>query len=128
MDRALPRPLVALLALFMAACTAQASPNELVVIAGAIRPDANGQWTVIEDADHAPRGIESVTSAGATVTVHFAQAGRVVTFVATPDESMLEYRVGASVGTDHAALTISPTPDYPLREHANIWVYGLVEP
>lgn len=104
--------------------------TQTLTIGGAIRPDASGEWAVIADAGHAPRGIERVESDGATVTVYFSGEGSVVTFIAVADESMVRagYAVGASVGTDRATLSIEPAPEYPLSPSANIWLYGLLEP
>lgn len=121
----LARPLVALL---LAGCAVQAAPGEPIVVAGAIRVNADEEWHVIEDATHRPQGIASVTSDGSTVTVHFERdASAVITFVATPDETLVAegIELGASVGTDHAVITLSEMPS---GEWANIWVYGLLEP
>lgn len=129
---------VAALALLAAltACSgneAGSPPDEGIVIAGAIRPDADGNWTLIEDDTHRPRGVESVeVEPNGNLVIHYSDEGSaVVTFVTTPDETFAEsgITVGASAGLDRAILTLSEDPDYTnLGGSANVWFYGILEP
>ncbi|GAB2762200.1 hypothetical protein [Nocardioides pakistanensis] len=126
-----------LLALLFAGCS-ESEPTtpiplqDAIVVAGAIRPTSGGEWELIDDEAHEPRGVEKVTSEDGAVVIHFTEKGsQVVTFVATPDETLATAGVapGASVGLDRAVLTLAPEPDYAaLGDLANVWFYGVLEP
>ena len=120
--------------LLLTGCSASGagSGGDELVIAGAIRPDADGEWTLIDDDTHNPRGVESVeVEDDGDVVIHYSGAGSaVVTFVTTPDETLAAagITVGASAGLDRAILTLSETPDYDaLGDSANVWFYGVLE-
>lgn len=121
--------------LLFTGCSAdgRAGTDQDIVIAGAIRPDANGRWSLIEDDAHRPRGVESVeTEPNGNVVIHYSEEGSaVVTFVTTPDETLAGAGVvvGASAGLDRAILTLSSRPDYAeVGDYANVWFYGVMEP
>lgn len=124
--------IAAILAALLASCSVQTASQSPLVVAGAIRPSAEGSWYVIDDDGHQPLNVAGVDVRGDVVTVHFSVSGsQVITFVATPDETLARqgYRVGASVSRDEARITIAPAPDYAaMGEWANIWFYGLLAP
>lgn len=66
-------------------------------------------WFAITDTDHAPLNISSITNDVNSVDVNFNfTARKVVSFVATPDETMAQqgYSMGASVGKTQAQIKI----------------------
>lgn len=102
-----------------------------VVVAGAVRPDEDCEWQLIDDDAHTPVGIEAVATDAdtGTFTVEYAEAGsEVVTFVTSPDETLAAagVEVGASVSPDRAVLRTSPFDCATIGGYANVWVYGLI--
>lgn len=108
-----------------------AASDDYVVVAGAIRPDADCEWHLIDDEAHDPVGIDSVTTAAdGAVTIRYAAAGSsVVTFLAVPDETLARQGVkaGASADLDRAVLTVTPFDCAGVGDYANVWLYGLLE-
>lgn len=108
-------------------------------VAGAIRNSGSG-WTVISDAEHAPRNVASVSvvngdSTSGVVRVTFAKtAARVVTMVVGCDETFAQsaYTAGPSVGLSYADLrfALNGTPVSPnsiVNASGNFWFYGKFE-
>jgi hypothetical protein len=115
--------------------------TELIVVAGTIRNDGGG-WYVLNDIDHVPVNIASVTSSLHSINIEYLfTAKRVVTLISSPDEVLAAcgVHVGAAAGLKSADLTVSrsglfgvfkmspvaiDTTRYPW---SNIWIYGLFE-
>lgn len=85
------------------------SDSKLEIIAGSIRNTGDG-WKWISDAAHTPVGVTpTVTTSGINLTINYGfTAKRVVTLVATPDETLagLGFIIGGSVGTSLTNLQI----------------------
>lgn len=69
------------------------------------------QWDVISDGGHYSVGVDqlSFTASTSNLTVEFPDSGSILTFIASPDESLAKrfaFTIGASV-TDHAVLQAS---------------------
>lgn len=84
-------------------------PNKkYAIVAGVIRNDGTG-WKAI--GDHGSINIESVTINGDFIEVNYPSLGviKVVSFVATPDETLVSegYNFGASVGNTKASIKIN---------------------
>lgn len=96
------------------------------IVYGVLRNTGSG-WSLLDDGDHVPCGIASVTNSTSTITVNFAFTSSVVgTFLAVPDETLvnLGYNFGASVGFTAATITIArckPVGGYIAYDGAN-WV------
>lgn len=107
------RLLALLFCLFLATPVAAA---ELVTVAGTIRQDAydRSKWTFVQDARHQPVGFSpTIEVKGTDLVLRFSPAfGRVVSFIAAPDETMasqMGVSVGSSVDTDAVAIRLSIT-------------------
>lgn len=107
--------------------------DEIVEIAGTIRPDKSGNWNVLNNADHRPIGISGVSTTNYHIRIeHHVGANKVITVVITPDETMaLEgYRVGVSAGLDFSIIQIYDKDNNPVNpksytnQSGNIWIYG----
>lgn len=100
-------------------CLLLATPvaaKEMVTVAGTIRQDPHdhSKWTFVEDDKHQPIGFApTIEARGTDLVLQFEpKFGRVVYFIAAPDETMasqLAVSVGASVDTDAVALRLSVT-------------------
>lgn len=81
------------------------------VVSGVIRQSAaSGGWTFIDDADHTPMNVTSVTQDGSFVTINFGfNATKVLSFVIGPDETYARMGLvcGASVGLNYAAIQLA---------------------
>lgn len=80
------------------------------MIMGAIRNDGNG-WYAIDDANHTPSFIDSVTTTNQMISVHYNSLGATesTTFIVVPDETLAKagFHVGASVGLDASHIMLS---------------------
>lgn len=79
------------------------------IVAGVIRNVGAG-WYLIDDKDHRPQGISSITAQGNNIRIQFNFVStRVGTLVVTPDETYIGLGVqcGASVGMDRAIISVS---------------------
>lgn len=110
------------------------------VIAAALRNDGAG-WYAIDDGDHTPSNVLSVTTDNNGITVRFHRVTTILTFSVAPDEAFVMAGIagGANVGMDRATIIlaragllgphrVSPwavdTKRYPL---SNLWIYGLTD-
>ena len=118
------RLLGTLLAFFLIGC----GPKK---VAGALRMGPDGQWFVLQDEGHRPLNVERVETDGeGRAVIHYAfRAHRVVTFVATPDETYAKAGIltGASVGLDRAVVTVGTSAKQAQIPGSNVWFYGLFE-
>lgn len=86
------------------------------VVAGVIRNagSASSYWQPINDAEHRPTLIDSVTTSTTGITINYSSvaATKVVSLVAVPDETLSAagFSIGSSVGLTETVLTLS-------REH-----------
>lgn len=108
-------------------------------IAGTLRYVNATTWEMVEDAGHRPTGVASVEYSATRLRVNFNfTASRVVTFIASPDETIATIggiRMGSSVGTSFADIYIyssagGATPVNPntlSNTSGNIWIYGVME-
>lgn len=83
--------------------------SEYRIVACALRPDASGVWGVIQDVNHVPTYIESVTQNASSVIVEFVSGVKTVAVLVTPDETMAMsgLTAGASVAPDAATIRMS---------------------
>jgi hypothetical protein len=89
------------------------------VVSGVLRNSGAG-WGVLDDADHEPTGVDSVSydaAQGGQIVVNYAglQAGKVVSFIVSPDEAFARagFMCGASVTRTYAAIRMSRQfPEY----------------
>lgn len=105
-------------------------------VAGVLRNDGRG-WYALADDHHAPLNIASVHTNPNNIEVRFTfRAQKVLTFIATPDETLARQglSVGASVDTDRARVYLARgrmldpmTIDTARYPWSNLWVYGLFE-
>jgi hypothetical protein len=103
-------------------------------VAAVLRNDGDG-WYAIDDDTHTPLNVRSVGTTDGVITVSFSfEAGRIQTFIATPDEALARssHFIGSSVGVDEAEISLardgrsvnpkgSSTAQHPW---SNIWIYG----
>lgn len=90
------------------------------VVAGVIRNYGNpNYWECITDATHTNINIESVTNDASTITVWYPNlgAGKNISFIAVPDEALIQrgYVMGSSVEVTRAVIQVkpaSPVSDY----------------
>jgi hypothetical protein len=79
------------------------------VVAGVMRNTGSG-WALINDGSHPALNVASITDNSTSITINFSFTSKgVVSFVATPDETMALDNVfmGASVGFSSATLQLS---------------------
>lgn len=85
------------------------------------RSAGTNTWSILEDADHTQLGVTSVTSSSTLVTVNYRPGSKVITMMATQDETMSNtaasndgtnyynygpYFIGARVFVDYAEFSI----------------------
>jgi hypothetical protein len=99
-------------------------------VQGAIRC-TNGQYDVISDSGHTPRGITNVVTGTDRITVYYTPMATVGSMQATADETYVinDYAVGASVGTDRVVLFLAKggvkvSPASACLAYSNIWLTG----
>ena len=65
-----------------------------------------GTWELLDDSDHVPLGVDSVTQTGALISVNYSfSASRVIAAAVSPDEKYAgRFAFGASVGTASASI------------------------
>lgn len=83
-------------------------PSDYRMVAGVIRNSGSG-WDIIDDADHTPINMDSVTSDSVSITIDYTSLGatEVVSLVATPDETYAGlYDFGSSVGVGSSSVLI----------------------
>lgn len=111
---------------------AEEGPPELIVIGGALRPDANGDWYIIEDVFHKPLNLDSVTVKDGVLVVGYTGCGTIITAMVDPDESLAAEGItaGVSVGMNtsniflfQAGLTVDPATltTAVVGSSANLW-------
>lgn len=87
------------------------SSSDFRVVCGVIRQStASGGWAVIDDADHTPMNVASVTQDGSFITINFGfTATEVLSFVIGPDETYARMGLvcGSSVGLGYAAVQLA---------------------
>lgn len=125
-----------LLACVLASCAAPvaAEPREVA----AVLRITSGSWAALNDTNHRPLGVASVTHSSEGIYLHFSfTAARVRTFVVAVDETyaqQLGLVCGASVGLQYAFIQCSRR-DQAGAVHpgtleipgSNLWVWGLFE-
>jgi hypothetical protein len=101
-------------------------------IGGVIRNSGDG-WQLINDKEHEPLNMTKVEMTDTAIIVYYKSAKEVITFSATPDETMASvgYTMGASVGLNYAAiflydkdLKLVNPKDY-ISKSGNIWISGM---
>lgn len=89
--------------------------SKIGIVAGVIRQNASTrtQWDYINDSAHTPVGVSGsfATAAGGSITIAYDQTySRVISFVATPDETfanVMGASIGASVGLSSTVINAS---------------------
>ena len=103
-------------------------------VAAVLRNDGDG-WYAIDVESHSPLNVRSVKTTDGAISVVFSfEAGKVQTFIATPDEALARssHFIGSSVGLTEAKISLardgralnpkgSSTAQHPW---SNIWIYG----
>jgi hypothetical protein len=107
------------------------------VVACILRNTGSG-WFILDDADHTPIGVTSVSESSTAITLTYDfTASQVRTFIVAPDETFAvtnQYLVGASVGLSTAVIQVSVAgtpgvvdPTTIVSSGGNFWVYGLFD-
>lgn len=108
------------------------------IVACALRNTGSG-WAVLDDADHTPIGVASVSVSSTAITVNYDfTAATIHTNIVTVDETFAttptQYLVGASSGLSSLViqLGIAGTPGVVdpttvVSVSGNLWVYGLFD-
>lgn len=104
-------------------------------IFGTIR-NVSGTWQVLDDANHGPLNITSVTVVNPSSNLGYVEVGfplcdKIGTFIVAPDETCARAGIaaGPSVGKDKAQIFFSQhgvpiSPDTISNPSANFWLYG----
>lgn len=109
--------------------------TSMVDLGGTIRNVGNG-WATLNNSAHVPLNIQKVTTDKDKVTIwHSVSAKKVVTFMVTPDETMVSqgYTVGISGGLDYSYIFIYDknhnlvNPNDYKNSGGNIWIYGILQ-
>lgn len=101
---------------------------------GAVRPDPNGKWYILNNATHEPLGLASVTQTSEKVQVHLNNCyDEVSTAYAVADEGFAsqKLRPGLMMGLceftfwiyDNDGNIVDPSTTY--KSGNNIWVYSI---
>lgn len=125
-----------ILALILALCalSVEAAPRSVTAV---LRNTGSG-WFAINDADHKPLGVASVTNNGNSITVNFNFTAKTVRFfIVGVDETFAVNRAlvcGASVGLTYATIMCSQygnagavNPALLTDPGSNLWVHGEFE-
>jgi len=83
-------------------------PNSFELF-GVIR-NVSGTWAYIDDANHAPYGLGTISQSSATITIPFTlTASKVGSFIVVPDETFAQRGLiaGASVGLSSAVISLN---------------------
>lgn len=123
-----------LAAVLLSAILAQAAPRQVSAI---LRNTGSG-WMALNDADHKPIGITSVSSDSTGITVNFSFTAKTVRFfIVAADETYAVQRAlvcGASVGLSQAVIQCSQygqpgavNPATLVLPSSNLWVHGVFE-
>lgn len=125
-----------LLALILLAAflSVHAAPRQVSAV---LRNSGSG-WVALNDADHKPIGISSVSSDSTGITVNFSFTAKTVRFfIVAADETYAVQRAlvcGASVGLSHAVIQCSQygqpgavNPATLVLPSSNLWVHGVFE-
>jgi hypothetical protein len=112
-----------------------ASLPEYIEVAGAIRNTGNG-WQTISNSSHQPINISKIETGKDKIVIHHpVNAKKVVTFIATSDETMAKdgLIVGISGGLNYSYVYIfdrdgnSVSPKDYCESGSNIWIYGKLQ-
>lgn len=80
---------------------------ELVHYFGVLLRDASGTWYILNDTGHQSQGLVAVTATPTYLTLTYPTVTKVGSFQITSDETWCgKCTPGASVGLDHALITI----------------------
>lgn len=120
--------------ILFAAIAAEAAPRQV----SAVLRNTGGGWFAINDADHRPMGLASVTSNSTGITLNFSFTAKTVRyFMVTVDETFATQRAlvcGASVGLNYAVIMCSQygqpgavNPALLTNPGSNLWVHGEFE-
>lgn len=105
--------------------------NGTFEVFGAIRNNGTG-WSKIQDSEHQPLNIDTVTDMGSFVRITYGKtASKVGTLLITPDETYAQsgHTAGASVGLSYADIYfaqngVAKTPAQVSATWGNFWIYG----
>jgi hypothetical protein len=121
--------------LYLAILPSRAWAGQRMTVAAVLR-NHDGEWAAINDKEHQPINVASITSTKDSITLTFEQKAKLIhTFIVVPDESFAgrnKLVCGASVGISYAVIKCGEPgkPGYAnLRAldgtNSNLWVYGL---
>ncbi len=108
------------------------------IVACALRNTGSG-WAVLDDADHTPIGVASVSVSSTAITVNYDfTAATIHTNIVTVDETFAttptQYLVGASSGLSSMVIYMSVAgtpgvvdPTTVVSATGNLWVYGIFD-
>lgn len=107
------------------------------IVAGVLRSEDDRGWYAVDDKDHTPINIHSVTIYDGLIIVTFSKRFEVInTFIAVPDETFAAngYIFGSTVNKTRAKILVSkieegkavPVDASRIRSKlGNVWVYGI---
>lgn len=113
-------------------------PGRTVTYGGVARADTPGVWRLIDDANHAPIGLNAARceTSGRGLVIDFPKQARVITASVQTDETLVQLGVaaGASVGLDKVVIRFAQN-GRPIACNAgvlatvggNVWVTVQVE-
>lgn len=137
------KKILAVSATLLAIFTAVAIPSwgrtifysEPIEFGGVIRPDAEGNWHLLEDKDHRAFNLGTVTQTSEYLRVELLESVDIINWVSiTPDETLVTNDVdtGASVNKDNIKIFFAKNgkqiaPSTFRDEGSNVWIYARAE-
>lgn len=114
---------------FLLFSNTNATSNKIEVW-GILRPDSQGQWYLLNDTDHVPQGISSITQTSTYIRVNHSCFSKIYTGYADPDETLVMNNVdsGFGAGLCYSIIFLAKNgsavnPNTINYSGSNIWFY-----